>query len=148
VRDAYDAYRSGDYGMAVVYVAFTICDVGKTCQGVAVPFKALARAAKGMRTAGRTAARGAARVRPPLQTPERIVVDSRGNAIPLNMGEYLTRSPDGRWVQVRDASGNPTGVWIDGPHNPRTHPDPRAQQPHAHVPGVTNPDGTPWLPIK
>ncbi|MBV8534229.1 MAG: addiction module protein [Alphaproteobacteria bacterium] len=21
-------------------------------------------------------------------------------------------------------------------------------KPHAHVPGVTNPDGTPWLPIK
>jgi RHS repeat-associated protein len=98
------------------------------------------------------AARGAAKsvpgVRPTLQTPERIVVDPRSNAIPLKKGEYMTRSPDGRWVQVRDPGGNPTGTRIDGPHNPRTHPDPRAQQPHAHVPGITNPDGTPWLPIK
>ena len=93
-------------------------------------------------------ARGTMRVISALQTPERIVVDSRGNAIPLNPGEYLTRSPDGRWVQVRDARGNPTGTRIDGPHNPRTHSDPRAQEPHAHVPGVTNPDGTPWLPIE
>ncbi len=23
-----------------------------------------------------------------------------------------------------------------------------AIEPHAHVPGVTNPDGTPWLPIR
>ena len=34
-----------------------------------------------------------------------------------------------------------------GPHNPNTHSDPRAQGPHAHVPEVTNDDGTPWLPI-
>ncbi len=27
------------------------------------------------------------------------------------------------------------------------HKDPRFQNPHGHVPGVTNPDGTPWLPI-
>jgi hypothetical protein len=94
------------------------------------------------------AARSATRVKSALQTPERIIVDSRGNAIPLKEGEYLTRSPDGKWVQVRDANGNPTGMRIDGPHNPRTHVDPRAQEPHAHVPGVTNPDGTPWLPIK
>jgi RHS repeat-associated protein len=92
--------------------------------------------------------RGRQAAKPTLQTPERIVLDSRGNAIPLNRGEYLTRSPDGRWVQVRDASGRPTGMRIDGPHNPRTHSDPRSLQPHAHVPGVTNLDGTPWLPIK
>ena len=94
-----------------------------------------------------SAARATTRVKPPLQTPERIVVDSRGNAIPLKQGEYVTRSPDGKWVQVRDANGNPTGMRMDGPH-PRTHSDPRALQPHGHVPGVTNQDGTPWLPIK
>lgn len=33
-------------------------------------------------------------------------------------------------------------------NNPRTHPDPRAQKPDAHVSDVNNPDGTPWLPIK
>jgi len=80
-------------------------------------------------------------------TYEKIVVDAKGNAIPLKQGESLTGSPDGRFIQVRDANGNPTGLRIDGPHNPASHPDPRAQAPHAHVPGVTNPDGTPWLPV-
>jgi hypothetical protein len=47
---------------------------------------------------------------------------------------------------VRGPDGTPTGLRLDGPHSPVTHPDPRAQAPHAHVPGVTNPDGTPWLP--
>lgn len=77
-----------------------------------------------------------------------IVVDPKGNAIPVNEGEQLTGSPDGRFVQVRDKNGKPTGVRLDGPHKPATHSDPRAQEPHAHVPGVTNPDGTPWLPVK
>jgi hypothetical protein len=67
-------------------------------------------------------------------TYEKIVVDSKGNAIPLKPGEYVTGSPDGRFIQVRDASGNPTGLRIDGPHKPASHPDPRAQVPHAHVP--------------
>ena len=80
-------------------------------------------------------------------TYDQIVVDPKGNAIPLKPGEYVTGSPDGRFIQVRDASGNPTGLRIDGPHKPASHPDPRAQVPHAHVPGVTNPDGTPWLPV-
>jgi RHS repeat-associated protein len=79
---------------------------------------------------------------------EKIVVDPKGNAIPLKPGEYITGSPDGRFIQVRDATGQPTGLRIDGPHKPASHPDPRAQVPHAHVPGVTNPDGTPWLPIR
>jgi hypothetical protein len=80
-------------------------------------------------------------------TYEQIVVVPKGNAIPLKPGEYVTGSPDGRFIQVRDASGNPTGLRIYGPHKPASHPDPRAQVPHAHVPGVTNPDGTPWLPV-
>lgn len=79
--------------------------------------------------------------------PDRIAVDSRGNAIPLKKGETLTGSPDGRWIQVRDPDGNPTGTRIDGPHRPNTHTDPRALEPHGHIPGRTNPDGTPWLPI-
>ena len=60
------------------------------------------------------------------------------------------RLEDG-WLEepgARDAAGKPTGVRIDGPHNPAKHPDPRAQAPHGHVPGVTNLYGTPWLPIK
>lgn len=82
-----------------------------------------------------------------LDKPDVIAVDSKGNAIPLRQGEYLTGSKDGRWIQVRDANGNPTGMRIDGPHSPKTHNDPRALEPHAHRPGVTNEDGTPWLPI-
>lgn len=79
--------------------------------------------------------------------PSTIVVDSKGNAFPLRAGESVTGSKDGTWIQVRDAAGDPTGMRIDGPHSPRTHTDPRALQPHAHVPGITNEDGTPWLPV-
>jgi hypothetical protein len=74
-------------------------------------------------------------------------VDPKGNVVPTPPGGSVTGSPDGRFIQARDAAGHPTGVRIDGPHKPATHPDPRAQAPHGHVPGVTNPDGTPWLPI-
>jgi RHS repeat-associated protein len=42
-RDAYDAAERGDYAMAVVYVGFTACDVGKACQGLSAPFKAVRR---------------------------------------------------------------------------------------------------------
>ena len=81
------------------------------------------------------------------RVPDVIAVDSRGNAIPLNHGEHFTESPDGRGIQVRDSSGIPTGIRIDGGHSPKTHTDPRALQPHSHVPSLTNPDGMPWLPI-
>ncbi|MEK7811357.1 MAG: RHS repeat-associated core domain-containing protein, partial [Pseudomonadota bacterium] len=80
--------------------------------------------------------------------PARVDVDSRGNAFPLREGEYITGSKDGTWKQVRDPQGNPTGMRMDGAHSPNTHTDSRGLQPHAHVPGVTNSDGTPWLPVK
>ncbi len=76
-----------------------------------------------------------------------IYVDPKGNALVTPKGGKITGSPDGKYIQVRDAQGNQTGVRIDAGHKPSTHPDPRAQQPHGHVPGVTNPDGTLWLPI-
>jgi len=76
-----------------------------------------------------------------------IVVDGNGNAIPVGEGESISSSPDGTWQQVRDPAGNPTGTRVDGGH-PNTHDDPRAQDPHAHVPGITNSDGTPWLPLQ
>ncbi len=107
-------------------------------------------AAVGCRAARGTPQMPAPRVRGnPNTAPtyENILVDSKGNAIPLKPGEYVTGSPDGRFIQVRNASGNPTGLRIDGPHKPASHPDPRAQVPHAHVLGVTNPDGTPCLPV-
>ncbi|MBH2502604.1 polymorphic toxin MafB class 3 [Neisseria meningitidis] len=75
-----------------------------------------------------------------------IYVDSKGNAIPI--GGYITGSPDARFIQVRDSNGNLTGARIDDAHHANTHQDPRALTGHAHVPGVTNDDGTPWLPIK
>jgi RHS repeat-associated protein len=74
------------------------------------------------------------------------VVDAKGNAIPVQPGQQIQGSKDGRWTQVKDANGQPTGTRIDNGHP--SHSDPRAQEPHAHVPGVTNPDGTPWLPVK
>ncbi|WP_309250487.1 RHS repeat domain-containing protein [Stenotrophomonas maltophilia] len=76
-----------------------------------------------------------------------IYVDSKGNAIPTPPGGKIEGSPDGRFVQAKGPDGQPTGIRIDGGHKPSTHPDPRAQQPHGHVPGITNADGTPWLPI-
>jgi RHS repeat-associated protein len=82
----------------------------------------------------------------PVSSPV-TVVDDKGNAIPVKTGEQVQGSKDGRFTQVKDANGKPTGTRIDGGHKPTTHPDPRAQKPHAHVPGKTNPDGTPWLPI-
>ena len=80
------------------------------------------------------------------ESPEVIVVDSKGNAIPLGPGETVEGSPDGRWIQVKDSNGKQTGTRIDGGH--QSHSDPRAQQPHGHVKGLTNPDGTPWLSIR
>ena len=76
-----------------------------------------------------------------------MIVDLKGNIIPVRAGQTLTGSPDGKWLQVRDSLGNPTGLRIDGPHSRLNHHDPRAWKPHAHVPEVTNIDGTPWLPI-
>ncbi|HRD56232.1 MAG TPA: RHS repeat-associated core domain-containing protein [Parachlamydiaceae bacterium] len=77
-----------------------------------------------------------------------MIADSKGNIIPVRSGQHLTGSPDGKWIQVRDNLGNPTGLRKDGSHSLHTHKDPRALQPHSHIPGITNNDGTPWLPIK
>jgi len=77
------------------------------------------------------------------------VVDPKGNAIPVGKGEQIKTSKDGKWVDVKQSDGKTTtGTRIDNGHPASTHPDTRGQQPHAHRPGVTNPDGTPWLPIK
>lgn len=75
------------------------------------------------------------------------VVDPKGNAVPVKPGEQIQGSKDGRWAQVKDANGQPTGTRIDGGHPASSHSDPRAQVPNAHVPGVKNADGTPWLPV-
>ena len=83
---------------------------------------------------------------------EVFVGDAQGNIIPVPEGQWLTGSEDGEWLQVREPSdnprGKPTGVRKDGGHpkGPK-HPDPRGWEPHGHVPGVSNLDGTPWLPI-
>jgi hypothetical protein len=88
--------------------------------------------------------------KPAVQSPQHgtFYADQKGNVIPTPPGGRITGSPDGRFIQARDASGKPTGVRIDGGHPAATHADPRGQAPHGHVPGVTNPDGTPWLLIK
>ncbi len=110
--------------------------------------KDLSKAAKGGPNALPPAKARPAHPRPPAPEHGTFHVDPRGNTLPTPPGGKVTGSPDGRFLQARDAAGNPTGVRVDGPHRPAGHPDPRAQQPHGHVPGVTNPDGTPWLPIK
>lgn len=76
-----------------------------------------------------------------------MIGDQDGNIIPIKDGESATGNSDGKWVQVRDTNGDPTGLRKCGPHNPIKHKDPRAQKPHGHVPGITNEDGTPWLLI-
>lgn len=76
-----------------------------------------------------------------------IVVDPHGNAIPVEKGERITSSPNGEYQQVRGADGRPTGLRLDrGGH--KNQPDPAARDPHAHVPGVTTPEGNPHLPAK
>ncbi len=67
-----------------------------------------------------------------------IYVDSKGNAVVTPSGGNITGSPDGRFIQARDADGNVTGVRIDGPHSPKTHKDPSALEPHGHVPDGFN----------
>ena len=136
-------------------------DVGRglTLPGVGIAAKVAFRAAKGIGKAVSKARVANASPRllsapkprgRPNTAPRNgtIYVDSKGNAMVSPPGGRITGSPDGRYIQVRDAAGRQTGTRIDAGHNPRKHPDPRARQPHGHVPGVTNPDGTPWLPIK
>ncbi|MGN6223065.1 RHS repeat-associated core domain-containing protein, partial [Pseudoxanthomonas sp.] len=75
-----------------------------------------------------------------------IVVDGDGNAIPVGEGEQVSSSPDGRYQQVRDRDGSPTGTRLDkGGHKGQS--DPQAQGPHGHRPGVTDENGNPHLPI-
>ncbi len=80
---------------------------------------------------------------------EVLVGDAEGNIIPVPTGYQLGGSKDGKCIQQKDKDGKATGIRKDGKGHPPSpvHEDPRSQKPHAHVPGVTNPDGTPWLPI-
>ncbi|MBA3238252.1 MAG: hypothetical protein H0T62_07910, partial [Parachlamydiaceae bacterium] len=78
-----------------------------------------------------------------------MVGDSSGNIIPVPTGHQLGGSKDGKCIQLKDKDGKPTGLRKDSRGHPPSpvHQDPRSQKPHGHVPGITNPDGTPWLPI-
>jgi hypothetical protein len=81
-----------------------------------------------------------------------IVVDPRGNSIPVQEGNWLTGSPDSKWIQERAPDGTQrgkqTGVRLDNGHAPSPlHQDDRSHRPHGHRPGITNEDGTPWLDI-
>jgi uncharacterized protein RhaS with RHS repeats len=81
----------------------------------------------------------------PIDSPV-VVVDKNGNAIPVDTGQSIGASKDGDYQQVKDVNGQPTGDRLDrGGHS--TQSDPQAQQPHAHRPGVTDPNGNPHLPI-
>ena len=72
--------------------------------------------------------------------------DAEGNIIPVPEGYQLEGTKDGKWIQVKDGDKDPTGIRKDGGGHPREK-DVRGKEPHGHVPGVNNPDGTPWLPI-
>jgi hypothetical protein len=50
------------------------------------------------------------------------------------------------FILVKDKDKVPTGTRKDGGGHPREK-DVRGREPHGHIPGITNPDGTPWLPI-
>ena len=107
------------------------------------------RLRKGPKSATAPSANSTANSNPfqgPVTKPVNIV-DDQGNVIRVGRGQSVGGSPDGRYIQVKNSNGRPTGLRKDGGHKPTTHPDLRGQQPHAHVPGKTNPDGTPWLPI-
>jgi hypothetical protein len=78
---------------------------------------------------------------------EVFVGDAEGNIIPVDEGNWLTGSKDGKWIQEKDEKKVSTGTRKDGGGHPREK-DIRGKEPHGHVPGVNNPDGTPWLPIK
>ena len=84
----------------------------------------------------------------PVDKPVK-VVDENGNVIPVDQGEQIKTSPDGTFVDVKKKDGKTsTGKQIHRGHKETTHKDPRALKPHAHVPGVSNSDGTPWLPLR
>jgi hypothetical protein len=73
-------------------------------------------------------------------------VDSHGNAIPVETGEQIGSSPDAQYQHVRDSKGNQTGTSLHrGGH--AKQPDPKAQGPHGHRPGVTDSTGNPHLPV-
>jgi len=52
-REAHDAIRDHRYGAAVVYVGFTLCDIG--CKQASLALKPLAKAASAVRASNRTA---------------------------------------------------------------------------------------------
>ena len=73
------------------------------------------------------------------------VGDAQGNIILVPTGHQLEGTKDGKWIQAKDKDRAPTGTRKDGGGHPREK-DIRGREPHGHVPGVTNSDGTPWLP--
>ncbi|WP_448098942.1 RHS repeat-associated core domain-containing protein [Luteibacter yeojuensis] len=75
-----------------------------------------------------------------------VVVDSKGNAIPVAPGQSVKTSPNGDFQQVIGSDGRPTGDRLDRGGHPKQS-DPKAREPHGHRPGVTDADGNPHLPI-
>ena len=78
---------------------------------------------------------------------EIFVVDASGNVIIVPHDHQVEGTRDGKWIQVKDQDGVATGTRKDGGGHARER-DIRGREPHGHVPGIANSDGTPWLPIK
>ncbi|MDE3056020.1 MAG: RHS repeat protein [Verrucomicrobiota bacterium] len=78
---------------------------------------------------------------------EVFVGDAQGNIIPVPNNHQLEGTKNGKWIQVKDKDKIPTGTRKDGGGHSREK-DIRGREPHGHVHGITNADGTPWLPIR
>src|SRR6188474_2882837 len=81
-----------------------------------------------------------------IRSPKRYTWTRGAMPFPFPMEDASSVHPMGAIFRPWKENGEPKGGAHRWGHKPATHPDPRAQRPHAHVPGVTNPDGTPWLP--
>ncbi len=86
---------------------------------------------------------------PPAMLGGPVFVDPAGNAFPAPPGGSLGSSPNGMWREVKDSNGDPVvpAIRMDGEH-PASHAGNAGARPHGHQDGITNPDGTPWLPVR
>jgi hypothetical protein len=75
-----------------------------------------------------------------------MVVDSKGNTLVVSQGQSIGSSPNGQYQEIKGPNGERTGYRMDKGGHPNQS-DPAAQDPHAHVPGMTN-NGNPHLPIR
>ena len=113
-KDAYDAAVEGEYGTAIIYVAFTLCDVAKPCKVVKAPLRGLFRTTKATRTViGRT------KDLRHLPSDEKSLLDrltpDLGSPKPnWKRNSGVVRQEMRRGLPIRDASpGDTSGVFLN-----------------------------------